>query len=204
MFTRISEGINRFIAGRREARRRAKEKAEALGIQREIDRELAQREAEERQRQEDFLYALGNDFEDTVASMFDPSRFRQIHRTPRHDQAGGRYVPGMELPDLRFQEISTGRRFWVECKYRARPNPDWSLDWCSPQQLRSYKEAMRSTKEPVLILIGVGGPVRSPDRIYCLDLERLDNTTIFYGAYKGSRLYMKPYSLDALLYIGGQ
>ena len=201
---RISQGIRRFLSDRREARARRMEKAEAQAIQREIDYERAQREAEERQRQEDFLYTLGNDFEDTVASMFDPSKFRQIHRTPRHDRANGQYIPGMELPDLRFQEVSTGRRFWVECKYRARPNPDWSLDWCSPKQLRSYKDTMYRTGEPVLVIIGVGGPVWRPDSVYCLDLDRLDYPTLFYGAYKGHRLYMNPDSLDTLLYIGGQ
>lgn len=193
LFSRISQKISCFRAGRQDARRRIRQEAEAR-----------QKELEEEQRRADFLYALGNDFEDTVASMFDPSKFRQIHRTPRHDQNRGRYVPGMELPDLRFQEISTGKRFWVECKYRARPNQDWSLDWCSPEQLRSYKATRIRTKEPVLIFIGLGDPVSSPDRIYCLDLDRIDFTTLFYGTYRSNRICMRPQSLDSLLCLGNQ
>ncbi len=163
--------------------------------------ELQRREAElaEQERQRAFLYKLGNDFEDTAASMFDPGAFRQIHRTPRDDETNGRYVRDMGYPDLRFVENATGRRFWVECKFRAHVGPKWEIDWCTDEQLYRYKRIRERTREPVFIMIGVGGTVQQPERIYCLDLDRINFTTLFYGTYKRNRVYGKIDDLDGLL-----
>ena len=63
----------------------------------------------------------------------------------------------MVYPDLRFRERSTGRRFWVEVKYRARAEENGKITWCNENQLRHYKRTMYETGEPVFIMIGVGG-----------------------------------------------
>jgi hypothetical protein len=183
IISRIRDGIGAYMRRRREERERL----------------LA--EIAEQKRQRDFLYRLGNDFEDTVASMFDPAVFELIHRTPRDDEAHGRYVRGMELPDLRFREIATGRRFWVECKFRAHPREDWSIEWCSRKQLTAYKRTMHEYREPVLVMIGLGGTVQNPEHIYCLDVRDVNYTVLFYGTYKDKRVHMRPSNLDALLYI---
>ena len=163
--------------------------------------DLRRREAElaEQERQRAFLYKLGNDFEDTAASLFDPGAFRQIHRTPRDDETNGRYVRDMGYPDLRFVENATGRRFWVECKFRAHVGPKWEIDWCTDAQLYRYKRIRERTREPVFIMIGLGGTVQQPERIYCLDLDRIFFTTLFYGTYKRNRVYEKIDDLDGLL-----
>ena len=146
-----------------------------------------------------FLYGLGNDFEETVASMFDPECFELIHQTPRHDENGGRYVRGMIYPDLRFVEKSTGRRFWVECKYRARAGPNWDIEWCSWNQLTRYKSTMHHYREPVLIIIGIGGTAQHPRKVYCMNLERVNFTTLHYWTYKDNRLHGRITNLDELL-----
>ena len=181
--SRIRDGISAYMRRRRE------------------EQERLRAERAEQKRRRDFLYRLGNDFEDTVAEMFDPSLFELIHRTPRDDETDGRYVRGMELPDLRFREISTGRRFWVECKFRAHPREDWSIEWCSREQLTAYKRTMHEYREPVLAMIGLGGTVQRPERIYCLDVGEINYTTLFYGTYKDRRVHMKPAGLDVLLCI---
>ncbi len=182
-FSRIIASVKNYILSKREAR------------------EIRRREEAEYERQREFLFNLGNDFEDTVISMFDPELFELIHRTPRYDETHGRYVRGMELPDLRFREKSTGRKFWIECKYRAHYGEKWTIEWCNPNQLRNYKKTMYRTHEPVLVIIGVGGTIKEPEHLYCLDLNRLNFTTLFYGTYKNNRLYMKPNNLESLLYI---
>ena len=192
-FSGISDRIREYVRDRREIAELRRQEAERQR------REYEARIAEER-RERDFLYALGNDFEDTVASMFDPSAFRLIHRTPRDDESHGRYVHGMELPDLRFREISTGRRFWVECKYRARFGDDWTIEWCSRNQLTAYKRTLHEYREPVLVVIGVGGTVGKPEKMYCLDAERLNFTTLFYGTFRNNRVYWAlPRTLDGLI-----
>ncbi len=182
-FSRIIASVKNYILSKREAR------------------EIRRREEVEYERQREFLFNLGNDFEDTVISMFDPELFELIHRTPRYDETHGRYVRGMELPDLRFREKSTGRKFWIECKYRAHYGEKWTIEWCNPNQLRNYKKTMYRTHEPVLMIIGVGGTIKEPEHLYCLDLNRLNFTTLFYGTYKNNRLFLKPHNLESLLYI---
>ncbi len=182
-FSRIIASVKNYILSKREAR------------------EIRRREEAEYERQREFLFNLGNDFEDTVISMFDPELFELIHRTPRYDETHGRYVRGMELPDLRFREKSTGRKFWIECKYRAHYGEKWTIEWCNPNQLRNYKKTMYRTHEPVLVIIGVGGTIKEPEHLYCLDLNRLNFTTLFYGTYKNNRLFLKPHNLESLLYI---
>lgn len=182
-FSRIIASVKNYILSKREAR------------------EIRRREEAEYERQREFLFNLGNDFEDAVISMFDPELFKLIHRTPRYDETHGRYVRGMELPDLRFKEKSTGRKFWVECKYRAHYGEKWTIEWCNPNQLRNYKKTMYRTHEPVLVIIGVGGTIKEPEHLYCLDLNRLNFTTLFYGTYKNNRLFLRPHNLESLLYI---
>ena len=103
---RISSSFERW-------RNRRQEEKERKQIERE--RRLEQQRREEEQRR--FLYRLGNDFEDYVITMFNPEKFELIHRTPTNDDTNGRFVHSMAYPDLRFREIATGRKFWVEVKF---------------------------------------------------------------------------------------
>lgn len=196
----LRHGIKRLRSSLESRRLRRRE------IERELDRIRQDRELQwaEAQRQRDFLYALGNSFEDTVIGMFDPSAFELIHRTPTDKDTHGRFVPSMALPDLRFRERSTGRRFWVECKYRARVAEDWSLEWCTEHQLREYHDAGRCTGEPVFVVIGIGGTVQRPELVYCLDVGPIHYTTLFYGTYKGHRVRGTVRSLDEIREIAGR
>lgn len=193
--TSISELLVRL---RSYLERKRQERAQRIA---EAEEQCRKQEAEraELKRQRDFLYKLGNDFEDTVASLFDPSLFRIIHRTPRDDETGGQYVRGMTYPDLRFVEIATGRSFWVECKFRAHVGPKWEVEWCSREQLTRYKRTMHKFDEKVFIAMGLGGTPQDPERIYILDLDRINFTTLFYGTYKNNRIYGGISSLDDII-----
>ena len=187
ILSRISDSINRYLQERRETV------------------ELRRQEAERQERIREHYFGMGNDFEDTVIRMFDPSVFELIHRTPRYDESHGRYVHGMELPDLRFKEISTGRKFWVECKYLSRFEPDWSIEWCTRSQLTAYKRTSHEYRGPVLIVIGVGGTIEKPEKVYCLDLARINFTTLYYGTFKENRVYWEmPKTLDGLLEVANR
>ena len=163
---------------------------------------------ENKQREEAYrrsMYRRGNDFEDYVRGMFPEDRFKLVHRSPTHEETNGRYVHDMIYPDLRFVEKSTGRRFWVEVKYRSRAEPDGSIVWCADNQLRNYKRTMRLSGEKVLIILGVGGTVQNPWKVYCLDLARINYTTLFYRTYKDHRImYRNVQSLEQLEYIASE
>lgn len=158
-------------------RRRRREREERLQIQ---------KMEEEKERR--FLYRLGNDFESYVISMFNPEKFELIHRTPTNDDTNGMYVESMRLPDLRFRERSTGRSFWVECKYRTRTEDLGNIGWCTEKQLKNYKHTHYSTRDTVFIMIDLGGSVMAPNKVFCLNLERINFTKLFYSTYCTNRV----------------
>ncbi len=177
---------------------RRKERKEQRRIERE--RRLEQERREEEQRR--FLYRLGNDFEDYVITMFDPEKFELIHRTPTNDDTNGRFVHSMIYPDLRFREKATGRKFWVEVKYRARADERGAITWCDENQLRNYKKTLYESRNPVFIMIGVGGSVRCPASVYLLNLDRIHFVKLFYRTYHENRVYTRQIdSLDSMFEI---
>ena len=191
----LIDSFNAFLEKRREKRRIEQER-------RRIERERRLEEERRRQEQERFLYRLGNDFEDYVIGMFDPEKFELIHRTPTNDDTNGRFVHSMVYPDLRFREIATGRKFWVEVKFRARTEDRGVITWCNDNQLRNYKKTMYESRNPVFIMISVGGTVRYPASIYLLNMDRIHFTTLFYRTYHGNRVYSRQIdSLDSMFEI---
>ena len=188
---RISSSFERW-------RNRRQEEKERKRIERE--RRLEQQRREEEKRK--FLYRLGNDFEDYVITMFNPEKFELIHRTPTNDDTNGRFVHSMVYPDLRFREIATGRKFWVEVKFRAHTEDRGAITWCNDNQLRNYKKTMYESGNPVFIMIGVGGTVKYPTSIYLLNLDRIHFTTLFYRTYRGNHVYSRQIdSLDSMFEI---
>ena len=167
--------------------------------------EEKRRQAEIRRREEEHkqaMYRRGNEFEDYVRNMFPEDRFTLIHRTPTHESTGGRFVDSMVYPDLRFIDKASGRRFWVEVKFRSHAEQDGSIVWCTDNQLRNYKRTMYESGEKVLIMMGVGGTVNDPSRVYCLDLENINFTRLFYKTYRDHRvMYRRVESLKQLEYI---
>ena len=189
--------LNRISSYLEERRIRREEEKERRRIERE--RRLEQERREEEQRR--FLYRLGNDFEDYVVTMFDPSKFKLIHRTLTNDETNGRFVYSMVLPDLEFREISTGKEFWVEVKFRARTEDRGVITWCNENQLRHYKRTMYESRRPVFVMIGVGGSVHSPKRVYLVNLDRINFTTLYYNTYAHNRVYDHIDSLEQMFEI---
>ena len=180
----LSPIIERISSALEKWRIRRQEEKERRRIEREQRLEQQRREEEQRR----FLYRLGNDFEDYVITMFDPEKFELIHRTPTNDDTNGRFVHSMVYPDLRFREIATGRKFWVEVKFRAHTEDRGVITWCNDNQLRNYKKTMYESRNPVFIIIGLGGIVQNPEKIYCLNLDRIHFTTLYYGTYVHNRV----------------
>lgn len=174
--------ISRYIEKRRKRK-------EAKALLRRV--ELLVQKEQERQRYEyqQRNFRIGNEFEDYVIRMFDPRRFELIHRTPTNRDTGGRFVSSMAYPDLRFREISSGKQFWVEVKYRSHTEERGNITWCSYPQLCSYRKARYISGEPVFIIIGVGGNTHDPDKIFTLNLDRVNYTTLYYRTYTRNRIF---------------
>lgn len=176
--------ISSYLEKRRIQREEEKERRRI-----EKEKRLEQERIEEEQRR--FLYRLGNDFEDYVITMFEPEKFELIHRTPTNDDTNGRFVHSMVYPDLRFREKTTGKKFWVEVKFRARTEDRGVITWCNDNQLRNYKRTMYESRDPVFVMIGVGGSVQCPERVYLVNLDRINFTILFYNTYAHNRVYLK-------------
>lgn len=179
--------------------KRHQRKKEAKALLRQVTLLIQKEQERERYEQQHRNFRIGNEFEDYVIRMFDPRRFELIHRTPTNRDTDGRFVQSMAYPDLRFREISSGNTFWVEVKYRSRTEERGNITWCSYPQLRNYKNARYISEEPVFIIIGVGGNTHDPDRVFTLNLDRVNYTTLYYRTYANNRLFFgKISSLDQL------
>lgn len=198
----LKKSFHDWLEGRRieaDKRRIERQRQQALRRQERQRIEAERRIAEEHKRH---MYRKGNEFEDYVKGMFPEDRFTLIHRTPTNDDTGGRYVHSMIYPDLRFVDKTTGRRFWVEVKYRSQTESDGCIVWCTDNQLTNYKRTMYESREKVFIFMGVGGTVQKPNKVYCLDLENINFTKLFYGTYKDHRImFGKVESLKQIEYI---
>ena len=165
------------------------------------DEERKRRQEEERQRRERErkTYRIGNDFESYVITIFDKEKFILTHRTPTDEDTNGRYVRSMVYPDLRFREKSTGREFWVECKYRYQPEYDGSVIWCSDTQLKNYLKTQYNTRVPVYVILGMGGSSKCPDVLYCFRVDENRFTHLFYNRYRSKKIAVRNItSLDDL------
>ena len=172
------------------------EKREIKRRERRLREEKIRRAGEKQLEEERFLYRLGNAFEDYVAGMFDSEKFELTHRTLTNEDTGGKFVKSMVLPDLGFKEKSTGKRFWVECKFRAKTEDLGDIVWCTDNQLRNYKRTYYKYREPVFIMMGVKGTVLNPNKVYCLNLEKINFTKLFYSTYSNHQV--KTDKIDSL------
>ena len=90
----------------------------------------------------------------------------------------------------------------MEVKYRARADERGAITWCNDNQLRNYKRTMHESHDPVFIMIGVGGSVKSPACVYLLNLDRIHFKTLFYKTYHDNRIYARQIeSLDLMFKI---
>ena len=150
-------------------------------------------------------YDRGNEFETYVSRMFPSDRFELTYRTVTDREAGGEFVEGMEYPDLRLTEISSGRRFWVECKYRVSTRPDGGIAWCDEHQIETYRRIERDSGYPVFVMMGVGGRPDNPFRVYCVNLDHLRFTVVPESRLEACRIHLKKVdNLRQLEFIASQ
>jgi len=72
-------------------------------------------------------------------------------------------------------------------------------------QLRNYKKTMYESRNPVFIMIGLGGTVQNPEKIFCLNLDRINFTTLYYGTYVHNRVInCRIESFEELIDIDGK
>jgi len=79
--------------------------------------------------------------------------------------------PNGYYPDLELVINSAGleQRFAIECKFRSKVE-DGFVEFAYDEQLKRYKAFEELTKEPVVVMLGIGGEPENPAQVYAVPL----------------------------------
>ena len=116
----------------------------------------------------------GEQFEEFVSGFLFPKKYYEIlHQTPDSFANEERYIKSSDQPDYKFRDYSTGKSFWVECKYHTMWRGKYPDQYLKPF-LNEY-ELGRYTKldkdEPVFIAVGTGGLAYFPTQSYLIPVR---------------------------------
>ena len=119
--------------------------------------------------------------------MFPPDRFELIHKTMGAAELNGGCTPDCIYPDFEFKERSSGREFWVECKYRGH-RVNGNIDWADQKHLDRYIRMRAETRRKIYIVVGVGGDPSCPNEVFLFDLDDTHFTQIYRSRQECSRV----------------
>ena len=133
-------------------------------------------------------------------NLFPEESFNIVHKTVGAADLNGRYTEDCIYPDYKFRDRSTGKEFWVECKYRSHRGERGAIDWTDQEHLQRYKRIRKESGLKTYILIGLGGRPDNPDELLFFDLDERGFATLFYSIQNELRIEKRPYSsLEDLL-----
>ena len=117
---------------------------------------------------------MGEQFEEFVQGFLFPKKYYEIlHQTPDSSANEERYIKSSDKPDYKFRDYSTGKSFWVECKYHTMWRGKFPDQYLTPF-LKEY-ELDRYIKldkyEPVFIAVGTGGDAYTPTQSYLIPVR---------------------------------
>jgi hypothetical protein len=121
----------------------------------------------------------GHEFENYIANLFKlkSDYFGIAEWTTDHsDKREGIKVESDSKPDFVIRYKPTNEVFAVECKWRAHPSynktiQDVVINWAEPYQIKNYQQFSRQMNIPVFIVIGLFGKPSYPEYMFCLPLE---------------------------------
>jgi len=132
-------------------------------------------------------YRKGSSFERFISSLFPENEWVIEDWTKDKSKRLRRQVESDKNPDLTVRNIKTGRRVAIECKFRSRP---WinkfgiaGIAW-NAYSHDSYKYYGDKEDVPVKVVFGLGGNPKSPERIFLVPLEKLEE-------FKGKNIPLK-------------
>ena len=113
-------------------------------------------------------------FEEFVSGILFPKKnYEILHQTPDSSANEERYNKSSDQPDFKFRDYTTGKSFWVECKYQTVWRGKFPDQYLTPF-LKEYK-LDRYTKldkdEPVFIAVGTGGEAYTPNQSYLIPVR---------------------------------
>ena len=119
-------------------------------------------------------HRMREQFEEFVSGILFPKKnYEILHQTPDSSANEKRYNKSSDQPDFKFRDYTTGKSFWVECKYQTVWRGKFPDQYLTPF-LKEY-ELDRYTKldkdEPVFIAVGTGGVAYFPTQSYLIPVR---------------------------------
>ena len=119
-------------------------------------------------------HRMREQFEEFVSEFLFPKKnYEILHQTPDSSANEERYIKSSDQPDFKFRDYTTGKSFWVECKYQTVWRGKFPDQYLTPF-LKEY-ELDRYTKldkdEPVFIAVGTGGVAYFPTQSYLIPVR---------------------------------
>ena len=119
-------------------------------------------------------HRMREQFEEFVSGILFPKKnYEILHQTPDSSANEERYNKSSDQPDFKFRDYTTGKSFWVECKYQTMWRGKFPDQYLTPF-LKEY-ELDRYTKldkdEPVFIAVGTGGVAYFPTQSYLIPVR---------------------------------
>ena len=119
-------------------------------------------------------HRMREQFEEFVSGILFPKKnYEILHQTPDSSANEERYNKSSDQPDFKFRDYTTGKSFWVECKYQTVWRGKFPEQYLTPF-LKEY-ELDRYTKldkdEPVFIAVGTGGVAYFPTQSYLIPVR---------------------------------
>ena len=119
----------------------------------------------------------GEQFENYVEEVIFPeAHYELLHKTSDGKQNTRRYVSKSLEPDFQFKCRLTGKEFYVEAKWRAKPYRN-QFDVLSDNQWKTFP-ALNSEVKPIFIVFGYGGIASNPDYVHLIPLTDLNSSKI--------------------------
>jgi len=94
------------------------------------------------------------------------------------------YYPDLELV---INEASVEQTFAIECKFRSKVE-DGFVEFAYDEQLKRYKAFEETTKEPVVVILGIGGEPESPAQVYAVPLVAIYQPYLSEQQLKGFQI----------------
>ena len=119
-------------------------------------------------------HRMREQFEEFVSGILFPKKnYEILHQTPDSSANEERYNKSSDQPDFKFRDYTTGKSFWVECKYQTVWRGKFPDQYLTPF-LKEY-ELDRYTKldkdEPGFIAVGTGGVAYFPTQSYLIPVR---------------------------------
>lgn len=134
-------------------------------------------------------FVKGEDFEKYVERYIFPiEEYTLIYRTPSEVMNADRFVESSLYPDFQFRDQKTGKKFWVEVKYR-QDSYKGKIMWATESQFKRYKKYDK--KLPLFIALGVGGHGKAnlPDFLYIVPVKHIKYVGLYESFLNNYEIY---------------